>query len=413
MTTTTVTESLGALQATERSGLMRLRIITEGQGSSANYPAEGIVASVAAFPAGTHIHYDHPTVTEAQERPERSVLTLAGAFETDAEVVDVEEGGRTVKALETWFRPLPSEYQVIKERKDIIGASIRAAAEVDDDGNVVRITEAHSVDLVTRAGRGGRITEVIESARREIAERNGLDYQPRHAATVTEATSNDVRRYLSDAVDTTYETEDQMAFLEDYDDTYVYVRLVRFDGDSRVRSQFRQAYSLDGVNVSLTGEPHEVRPETVYTPTSPEPDNPVQESTATAGGTMVDINESELSKLRESAERYETEKARADQAEQALAEALAERTRAQAETIVAEAFEGIDAPKAKARLIEAATTGDTFDPEAFKAEAVESAAEFTPAGPTVTGFGNTTPTPASEAETVSDDDIVKILKEAR
>lgn len=408
MTTTTVTEAAGTVAPT-RSGVMRVQIINEGVGSSGTYPAATLeqAAQDRVFPAGLHVYLDHPTSTDAVERPERSVLEMAGTLTTDA------EWNQQTRALEADFRPYGSVRDAIVERKDDIGLSIRASAEVTEDGTIARIVEAQSVDLVTRAGRGGRILEVIESARREIAERNGLDYQPRHAATVTEATSNDVRRYLSDAVDTTYETEDQMAFLEDYDDTYVYVRLVRFDGDSRVRSQFRQAYSLDGVNVTLTGEPHEVRPETVYTPTSPEPDNPVQESTATAGGTMVDINESELSKLRESAERYETEKARADQAEQALTEALAERTRAQAETIVNEAFEGIDAPKAKARLVEAATTAETFDPDAFRAEAAEAAAEFTPAGPTVTGFGNTTPTPASEADTVSDDDIVKILKEAR
>jgi hypothetical protein len=349
MTTTTVTEAAGTVAPT-RAGVMRVQIISEGVGSSGTYPGTTLeqAAEAGVFPAGLHVHFDHPTATESVERPERSVLTLAGTLTSDA------EWNAESRALEADFTPYPSVRDAIVERADDIGLSIRASAEITEDGTISRIVEAQSVDLVTQAGRGGRILEVIESARREIAERNGLAYTPRHAATVT----------------------------------------------------------------STAPDPH-----------SPEPDSspaPAQESTAstsTAGGTMVEINESELSTLRESAGQVEqlreslaTEKARADQAEQALTEALTERTRAQAETIVAEAFEGIDAPKAKARLIEAATTGaETFDPDAFKAEAQEAAAEFTPAGPTVTGFGNTTAAPVSESHRGEDlhDQILETMKGIR
>lgn len=411
-----ITESAGTL--TPKGGVMRVQIITEGIGASGVYPAATLEAAAEArvFHKGLHVHFDHPTVSEATERPERSVLTLAGSLTSDA------EWNADTKALEADFKPYPSVYDSIKERAEDIGLSIRAAAEVEDDGTIARIVSAESVDLVTKAGRGGRILDVIESARREIAERNGLDYQPRHA--VSEATDNDVRRYLSDAVDATHEADDRLVFLEDFDDTYVYVRLTRWEENGpHYRSEFRQTYSLDGVNVTLTGTPEEVKPETVYTPTNPEPDTPSPaaavetRSTATAGGNMVDIQESELARLRETAGRVEaleaerdTEKARADKAEADLAEAA---TRAEAQQIVAEAFAGIDAPKTQARLVEAAIHADEFDAEAFKTEAEEVAAEIAEAktGPTVEGFGDTTA--VQEADQVSDEDIVTTLKGAR
>ena len=132
---------------------------------------------------------------------------------------------------------------------------------------------------------------------------------------------------------------------------------------------------------------------------------------------MVDIQESELARLRETAGRVEaleaerdTEKARADKAEADLAEAA---TRQEAQSIVSEAFAGIEAPKTQARLIESAVAGAEFDADAFKAEAEEVAAEIAEAknGPTVEGFGDTTA--VQEADPVSDEDIVTTLKGAR
>lgn len=355
-----ITESAGTL--TPKGGVMRVQIITEGIGASGVYPAATLEAAAEArvFHKGLHVHFDHPTVSEATERPERSVLTLAGSLTSDA------EWNADTKALEADFKPYPSVYDSIRERAADIGLSIRAAAEVEDDGTIARIISAESVDLVTKAGRGGRILDVIESARREIAERNGLAYTPRHVA----------------------ETPTHW--------------------DGQPISKAEENAEADWIASGAT--------------TRPEPDPSTAtavetRSTATAGGNMVDIQESELNRLRETAGRVEalvaerdTEKARADKAEADLAEAA---TRAEAQQIIAEAFAGIEAPKTQARLVEAAIHADEFDADAFKTEAEEVAAEIAEAktGPTVEGFGDTTA--VQEADTVSDEDIVTTLKGAR
>lgn len=410
--------------STNDSRLLWVRIIDAGTGSSGKYPPETLEAAADAriFHEGLHFYYDHPTAEEDDQRPERSVLTLAGSLAGDAQWFPEHQ------ALEAPFRPLASHADAIVELAELIGLSIRASAEIDDEGTVTRLVEAHSVDLVTHAGRGGRILDVLESTRQQIIERNGGQLAgARHGrqATAEEATNNDLRRYLADAVETAYETDGTIVFLEDFDETYAYVRRIHLDGDTRRVDEFRQAYDRDGVNVTLTGPTQPVKAETVFTPTTPEPDpTPAEESatpsasTATAGGTpMVDINESELTQLRATAEQAESERARADQAEQALAEARAERTCAQATQIVEAEFAGIDAPKAKARLVETATAAEAFDAETFRTEAQEAAAEFNqaPAGPRVTGFGDTNAPAVSESAQGEDlsDEILSTLQEAR
>lgn len=84
-----------------------------------------------------------------------------------------------------------------------------------------------------------------------------------------------------------------------------------------------------------------------------------------------------------------------------------------AELIVAEAFDGIDAPKARTRLIEAAVADaghDALDAEALRESAREAAAEFQAANGAgrPVGLGNTTPVTESAAA-ISDDDILTAL----
>lgn len=413
-----ITEATGTLAAS-KGGVMRVQIIDEGQGASGSYPAATLEAAAQdrIFHKGLHVHFDHPTATESQERPERSVLTLAGSLVSDA------EWNPTSKALEADFKPYASVYDSIKERAGDIGLSIRASAEVEDDGTIARIVSAESVDLVTRAGRGGRILDVIESARREIAERNGLEYTPRHAAEpVQEATDNDIRRYLSDAVDA-YDTDGQYAYLEDFDDTYVYFRLSRYSEQGRATAEFRQAYTRDGVNVTLTGQPEEVKPETSFTPTRPEPDTsaaPAVEtaSTATAGGAM-EIKEAEYQRLSEAAGRVEVlenEKAEAvKRAEEAEAQLAESERRDQAQAIVSAAFEGITAPKLKGRLVESAARDADFDADAFEAEVKEAAEELaeSKSGVQVSGFGATQAADVAESANYDyDAELSSVFKEA-
>jgi hypothetical protein len=143
---------------------------TPGWGSSGYYPAPVLEAAgkAAVFPAGTQMYLDHPSWSEAQDRPERSVRDLAAVLTGPA-------------SWDDQMQALVAEAQVFAPYRDMltdpglaqaIGVSIRANAVVEQGeaegrtGTIVsELVEGVSVDFVTQAGRGGRILSVLESAR--------------------------------------------------------------------------------------------------------------------------------------------------------------------------------------------------------------------------------------------------------
>lgn len=167
-----VTEAVEAAgTATAQSGgVFLVDLITPGIGSSGVYTAETLqqAATDRVFAQGLHMYIDHQTAQERQDKPEGSVRDLAAVLMEDA-IWTGESLQARAKVFEVWRAPLA-------EMKDAIGVSIRAAADVEYgeyEGQtrriIGRIVHAESVDFVTRAGRGGRIVEVLESARVEEA----------------------------------------------------------------------------------------------------------------------------------------------------------------------------------------------------------------------------------------------------
>ena len=140
------------------SGKYRIRIIAPGHGSSGVYTPENLAASAGIFKAGTQMYFDHPSLSEEADRPERSVRDLAGKLLTDAEV---GEDGSLYAECEVY----PSFDQVIREKWNDIGVSINAwsESEIGPDGIVPPLTGVMSVDFVTKAGAGGALLEVLES----------------------------------------------------------------------------------------------------------------------------------------------------------------------------------------------------------------------------------------------------------
>lgn len=144
----------------------KITIISEGWGSSGYYSRELLARDgPRIFPAGTHMYLDHPTATEEMERPERSVRDLAARIATTPYM----EGPDLVAEAVIF----PHWAPVIDALADDIGVSIRArgeAREGEAEGRtgpiITSLDEGLSVDFVTRAGRGGRIGNLIESARR-------------------------------------------------------------------------------------------------------------------------------------------------------------------------------------------------------------------------------------------------------
>lgn len=375
MTTTTLHEStpfaVAAVPA-EGPGRLRVQIINAGVGSSGAYPAETLeqAAKDGVFSKGCHVYLDHPTESEQFERPGRSVRDLAGALVTDA----VYENGALFAEVEV-YSPWRT---AIAEMADVIGMSIRAAAIVEDgdfEGRrlpiVKKITEAFSVDFVTHAGRGGRVVEVIESAR---AATRAIERG------VSEATANDRREQLSALVKDAHNADGVWVYVRDFDDTTVWFEVSADGGDGS--GIFAQGYTTtDDVADALSGTSVEVRIETKYVPVNPAGQSTTQESQEVP---MPNIEEARLRQLEADAGRVstleserDTVTAERDTARRELAES---RARLIARPIVAAVLNAAEAlhPVTRQRVIDAVveavtvTADGTLDTAAVTTAATEA-----------------------------------------
>ncbi len=174
---TTLTESVNALPKPSAEGVYRVRIIESNvQGSSGFYSSDMLESyGPAAFPAKTLSHVDHPTLSEQEDRPERSVLTLGGytlsdpIVESDGLYVDMFFAGKAREVVENFGA--------------VIGLSIRASGEVEEserDGVTIREVKAihpsplNSIDLVTVPGAGGKVISALQESIK-VSEANSAD----------------------------------------------------------------------------------------------------------------------------------------------------------------------------------------------------------------------------------------------
>lgn len=156
-------ESLGKRKGNQRREIV---IIEAGWGSSGYYSEDVLKRDgPRVFPAGTHMYLNHPTPREEAERPERSVDELVGKTVEDARMV----GNQLVSVAEIYEHWVP----VIDAMADDIGLSIRGYGTEEfgeKEGKsgplITALLEAESIDYVTRAGAGGAIGRLIESARK-------------------------------------------------------------------------------------------------------------------------------------------------------------------------------------------------------------------------------------------------------
>lgn len=316
-----IKETAGTLQASlseSKDGKKLAGIISPGQGSCGFYSQDVIEAAAPAlvFPKGTHMYFDHPTMTEAEDLPERSTLKL-GAVTTENARWDADLG-----MLVAEWKPIAAYKELLEDDTFLgaIGLSIRATAEVEetDEGPVVkRLVEGKSIDFVTKAGRGGAILDVYESARPAVVNRKAV------ARGVTEATVNDKREALSTIVRDEYSEEKTWVWLRDFDDDVAY-----FDIESDESATWQQGYATgdDGMPTALTGARIEVRVSTTYVPVVPAGQSTTTES---QGATMgkIEVDEAEYrtvtSRVTALEAERDTEKASRLEAERKLAESSA------------------------------------------------------------------------------------------
>lgn len=305
--TAAITEA--AAVAAKKTGRMMMQFISPGWGSSGYYSPEVLEQAVTddVIPAGTHMYADHPTESEDLERPVRSIKDLmavtAGPSRLATEA-DVTEWDADLGALVGEVQVVPQWRDLLETVKDSIGASIRGSAtdivEGEAEGRTGRIIEGLmapvlSVDFVTRAGRGGRVLSVLESA---AVNRRAISHG------IAEATANDQRDALSNLVRDAYGSGGSdsriWVWLRDFDDTTAWFE-VEGGEDGGL---FAQDYTADtdDIPTALTGTRTEVTVRTTYVPVSPAGQPNTQESKEDTMAT-TQIEESALAELRDQAGR--------------------------------------------------------------------------------------------------------------
>ena len=372
-------------------GSLVVEFITPGWGSSGYYSRQVVEAAAPLFAAGTHMYFDHPTASEEHERPVRSVRDLAAVI-TEA-AVDPATGAirGTVKPIAAYADLLTDETFAKN-----VGLSIRGSATDITVGEaegrtgpiVEGLADIQSVDFVTRAGRGGRVLQVLESER-----------------FIAEATADDRARQLSDTVAKAYAGPDSYAWVTDTDAERQVVWYQVTAGDAGPRT-YEQAYTVgdNDADITLTGDPVEVSRLTTYVPVNTSPagrPTPTTESEETSMG-HIQVDEAEHRRVTEAAGRVPTLESERDTAaaerDEARAE-LARRDRAdRATALIAEAATagGVTFTRLETRgLLTGLPVAEDghLDEAAYKAtldEAVAEAAKTTTVAGAVRGFGEST-----------------------
>lgn len=175
----TAAEFAELVEAEMRNGTMQLKVIQPGWGSTGYYSESLLERDAKVFTKGTKMYWDHPTINEAQQRPERSLRDLAGEFITDARWLPKGPAGPGLYANAKIFEAFQPH---VKSMAEHIGVSIRAsgtAKQGEAEGRKGRVIEsivsAKSVDFVTQPGAGGQIVSLFESARSSKPEEDEMD----------------------------------------------------------------------------------------------------------------------------------------------------------------------------------------------------------------------------------------------
>jgi len=158
-------------------GAFPIKIIQPGWGSSGFYPKAVLERDAKIYKEGTKMYWNHPTVTEEMERPERSLNDLAGVLVSEGKF---EEQGIYGPGVYAMAKPFSQFADKISEMAPHIGLSHIARGKATfgekegKSGNIIEsLTMAESVDFVTEPGAGGAVVQLFESAKKYSASTEG------------------------------------------------------------------------------------------------------------------------------------------------------------------------------------------------------------------------------------------------
>lgn len=157
-------------KALHPDGTVPIKIASPGWGTKGHYSREVLERDgPSAWPKGTQMYWNHPTVAEEADRPERDLRDLAAVTVKDPYY---DENGPRGEGLYTAAKVFGSYAPAVDEMAEHIGVSLRAEGTVEwgeaegREGPLVEaITKGKSIDFVTKAGRGGEVVSLFESAR--------------------------------------------------------------------------------------------------------------------------------------------------------------------------------------------------------------------------------------------------------
>jgi hypothetical protein len=181
-----------------RDGTVPIKLIAPGWSKNERYYPASVLESdgPSAFPAGTHMYWDHPSASEAADRPERSLRDLSAVTVGDARW---EENGVKGAGLYADAKVMAEYQPALEQLAPHIGVSIRAGGNTtygEADGKsgelVERITVGKSIDFVTTPAAGGEIVSLFEAVR------SGAP-RPRNPKEPTVAELQEVQRELTEA----------------------------------------------------------------------------------------------------------------------------------------------------------------------------------------------------------------------
>lgn len=358
-----------------------ITLITPGWGSSGYYSREVLeqAAKDRVFPANTQQHIDHDS-----DGGVGSVATLAAVLAEDARWepnwVDPDNPDAEKGRLVAENRVFTHKREMLAEMKDVIGTSIAAAAEVSfgkaPDGQSGKIIEAlipsrtNRVDYVTVAGRGGRISEVLEAHKVKEARNVGMWLESRMHSMFTNIS----------------------------DEMFGDGRLTR---EERITLSSALGQALTSFTATVEADAPQLFERDLWEdPTPPNQadeaakdslPNPARATENQEEANMATIDDAELQKLREDASRATALEAENQTLKGQVETLEASTIRSQAEAIVAEAFGDLEAKVTRGSLIKAALVGEAFNAEELKKDAEEAAAELRQASGegTVRGVGQT------------------------
>jgi hypothetical protein len=173
-------------------------IAADTWGSSAYYPTEVLERDGArVITTGLHMYADHPSQDDEWNRPERSIKDLVGTLTSDAAFELNEAEGPGLYADVEFYDSFAND---ISEKHKDVGLSIRATGLTEDaemDGRygpvLTALLAADSVDVVTKAGAGGKLTSILESDRSTA----GTPI-PKESKSMTDVTKEDFDTFASD-----------------------------------------------------------------------------------------------------------------------------------------------------------------------------------------------------------------------